>query len=303
MSTMRKDDSSQSPDERPNVWSVFWSQLRYGSVDTDEDAEAHPRLLQKAYFPSGPWVLFGKLLLQGWAVSVLVLALLDTENPGFELAFITNWSLVITFIYMSLSFLASLIASCSDISSISTNVRNFFVESLTLLFPWATVCELVCLLFWLNPNMAVGVLIVPHGPLALLLLLDGLLLNSIPVQAQQIVTVWAFHFGYMACLGVYALLDLANPNRDPNDPDKGIYKNSLNWRLYPTRTLVFTFAVLFVITPLCFALVWALSYYSRRLKDSRESSRMDGSMIRVRLLMEEDERTDSEMMVMDLARL
>lgn len=288
---------------QPSLWSTFRSEISSGtffpSIDSAADFESGPdkgkdglqrtnynTMTQNAFFPSAPKILLCKLLLRGWAISAFILAFTESSYPYYEMAFLTNWSLLVTVIYMGLSFAASVGAALSlSWASTSTDppssktdrrLRTFFVTALSVFFPIAAVQEMVVLLFWIRPmivDTSPYISIMAHGPLSILVLLDGLLLNAIPVRARQIVFLWVFQSAYIVWSGFYSIFDLVNPNHMMMTMDDAIYRGFLNWRLYPGTTFVFCLLVLFVLTPILFGIVWFLSYHARRIQRSKARAR------------------------------
>ena len=265
---------------------TFWAELTDGPVfhqppsqSTSNDTvdvtkvSSSTDIIQRSFFPSGPKMLLGKLLLRGWSIAAVIYTFSVSDSPRFELAFLTNWSLIVTVVYMALSLFASTASTCSlswatpqDASLPRSTIRATVVNAMAVLFPVAAVQELLVALFWVSPHSGFRnySTIVAHGPLAVLVFIDGLYLNQIPVRARHIGFVWGFQCLYLIWSGVYSILDLMNPTTMTMDMDEAIYEGFLNWRLYPAKTLLFAFGILVITTPVAFGGLWSLSFYSRR---------------------------------------
>jgi hypothetical protein len=258
------------------AWTAFWAEayekIMFTTLGHDD--------AQRAFFPSGLSTLFCKMVLGGWAVSCFVVAIVETRYKAYEMAYLTNWSLAITSIYFILSIIASLSSFCTssytliDENNQSSKLQPFMTKSLTITFTIASVQQLFVTIFWLTNTMDLSqmaflelyVIVVGHGPLALIVLLDGLVLNAIPVRARHITFVWILQGLYLLWTVIYSILDIKNPwtYMVDGNTDAGIYTGFLNWRLYPGKTLLFSLGFVFIITPITFASVWCLSYFIKK---------------------------------------
>lgn len=294
--------ATKTPNTTTSLWKTFKSEVTNGpvfpaAIRVNEASDHSDELtIQHCFFPSGVMAIASKLLFCSWAISTLAGNCVVHGNPQYSMAYLTNWSLLVTVIYTSLSFFGSMAATCSftwattpsirvEASSspaarTTTRLRHTFVKAVCIFFSLASVAELVVLLFWFSPQGSDANKywsIVAHGPFAAVVLIDGLFLNSIQIKARQILFVWAFQFLYLLWTVVYAIIDIMNPNAMIDmlmmDIDNGIYEGLLNWRLYPAFTLLLAFGGIFVFTPIMFGFAWTLSFFASKLRQSSNDSK------------------------------
>jgi hypothetical protein len=101
--------------------------------------------------------------------------------------------------------------------------------------------------------------IMVHGGIALLLLLEGIGLNHIPIRISQ---QWYF---FLACLLFFfwTLLHTFLGIGDPSSEDDDVIYMDLNWLENPLSASLLASLAIFVVSPMSFLFVWLLSLYSR----------------------------------------
>ena len=123
-----------------------------------------------------------------------------------------------------------------------------------------------CILFWWlvfdpNEDTVVYVDLVKHLLLAILLVLDGQVLNRIPVRLKQFLPLVVFNAVYSVFLLVYSYADLGSPidqDQDPATDDDALYI-IFNWQRRPLEAILWTIVSNVVIFPAFSWLAWLLS--------------------------------------------
>ena len=107
-----------------------------------------------------------------------------------------------------------------------------------------------------------------HGGGMVLIIVDGFLLNRLPLRAKQFVLCELFSFVYLVWTLVHGLSGLGNPYaEDGTQSDDAIYA-TLAWKNKPVPSLVLAAGILLVVNPLIFVLLRAVSRWPpRRLCD------------------------------------
>jgi hypothetical protein len=102
-----------------------------------------------------------------------------------------------------------------------------------------------------------------HGILMILIMMDGFVINRIPIRLKQIVFVYAYSFAYLVWSLIHFAADIGNPETMDNDPDTNddaLY-GVLSWRDNPGGAAILCLILFFVGIPLIFVFVWALSLW------------------------------------------
>ena len=125
-----------------------------------------------------------------------------------------------------------------------------------------------------------------HGAGILPLLLDGLVMNRVPLRMKQFIFFESFSFVYLVWNGVHALLGIGNPgsNGGTDDTDDDAIYASLNWRNRTTYAVILSFAVLFVVNPVCFLVCRAVTLLLPRRIVMSEDSKVQPSTLGVEVI-------------------
>lgn len=215
---------------------------------------------------SGRWTFVAKTLTFGWTTSIMVDGILDYDPMSFYPAYLTNISLIMAVAY----FLSSWINTArSTIFSLSGNNKNnsvTFLHKITwALFALAAPAEIVVTIgYWgLEWDGSIDVLgyrnLMVHGGVLLLLLLEGLVINRIPLRLRHYGILVFYLIGYLIWTVVHSVLEIGNPTT-PEDDDS-LY-TVLQWKSNPLSTAKFAAIFMFILAPLAFGTVYGLSLYS-----------------------------------------
>ncbi|CAB9518004.1 expressed unknown protein [Seminavis robusta] len=241
------------------------SELRHRAFDATE--VNGPTLHGPATFaPAGRWTMLGKTIITVWSASSLVDGILAAEPKLFYLAYLTHWSLMVTILYMTLSwmltFRATVLAKAEEATATDVTMLHKIVWCL---FTVAAPAEIVVAIGYWGlewDGSAAGFYyrnFMVHGVVLGLLLLDGLLLNKIPLRIRHIGLILGYLFLYLIWTFIHAYLGIGNP-QTPEDDDT-IY-TALQWRQDPLSTAVVAGQFLLLLAPIAFCTVYGLSLYS-----------------------------------------
>ena len=116
------------------------------------------------------------------------------------------------------------------------------------------------------------VCIMEHGIIGIIVLIDGVLVGTIPVRAKQYVCLLAVCISYLLWSLVNYILKLGNGDWGPAYDDDALYP-VLNWSWESRRVaaIVSSFATI-VLCPVLFWVVWMLSLSSLENNDSAEDN-------------------------------
>lgn len=221
----------------------------------------------------GAW----KLFLIGLELTAFSLEFL-TDPEWFFFAYLTNWAMIFSIVYSTFSFLNTLIPVSPALRGNDDSKKNGVVST-RVLFTWgifiqsAVLQMTVTVMYWFlvyeggTPKIYT---VLAHGILLVLIWIDGLVVNRIPVRLRHwleiclptylIYTVWTV-------LASSVVFGIENPD---DEEDDNIYA-VLDWEESPISALIYVIAVVFGFTPICTVLLWGLSLLGRRYEEESEN--------------------------------
>lgn len=244
--------------------------------------------------PNGRWFLFTKTVLVIWTITVMVDGILSTpsssKNDGsiaiphvFYWAYLTHWTLTMSLFYLVTSWYHTLHSTTS--SNLSLQIQRPFghdsandTKSLTwfhkltwMLFVIAAPGEIVVALgYWglewdgTAESALVYSNVMVHGVIVAVVLVDGFVLNRIPLRLTHAMFLLLYLSAYLVWTVVYETLDIDNPwttDDDGNMYDDHLYR-ALQWQDDLLGTMIAAAQLLFVAVPVAFTVVWGLSLYT-----------------------------------------
>ena len=182
----------------------------------------------------------------------------------FWMAWYTNWSVVTVMLYQVCSLLCTLLHKQTNKQNVTLWVKLTWVT-----YPLAAVPAMAAaVLYWLfvydggeDGAGPTALDVIKHGVLAMLVLLDGLFINYIPVRVKHLWLVVIFNVLYIIWNVIHSFTDIGNPlenDNDPNTDDDAIYE-VLNWKERPREAFLYTVLSNVVLVPLLALLLWTLS--------------------------------------------
>lgn len=189
-------------------------------------------------------------------------------NRWFFMAYLTHWGLVTAIAYQLCAVLCLIPAiRRRALYQPRSGVCSLFVRTTWGLFSLAAPVELIiCILYWgldYSPGQPVHYyLVMTHGGIALLLMVDGFILSSFPLQLKQLVFTIIFCTAYLSWTLIFAESDIPNPN--VGESDDYIYQ-ALEWNADVKVAEVLASLCAFVLPPIVFVMFWLISLSRRHL--------------------------------------
>ena len=240
----------------------FLDELRL-PIFSVQDANGKTIDLNKTFASSSNIVRIGKFLLVIFAISGIILDILEQDFPSFFLAYLTNWGEVIGASYLILSFLAA-VGVIPVVRGEDKNSATVWAKIIWGLFAAIiTVQLIIVLVYWLTVYEGDGVtytIVFGHGLMFLAVAIDGYILNRTPMRFKQLGLIYLISVPYTIWTLIHGLAtDLGNPYRVDTGTDDDALYSVINWNQRPVATFI-TLAILNLgAGPLFFALFWGLS--------------------------------------------
>jgi len=200
------------------------------------------------------------------AVASEIYSFTATSIPEFYPAYLTPWGVFFGILHLAGSFVLTVFYS-KGTNNTNTNNTSVLVKITWLLYSVAGVIGCcITVLFWVavfNPDKDNDMLdkIMMHGGVVSLIILQGILLDRVPMRLKHIV----FSDGVALLFTVWLILQntmkVGNPHDD--DDDDAIY-DTMKWRTETTSAIIQAVLVVFVAVPLFQVLLWAASLPGRR---------------------------------------
>jgi hypothetical protein len=237
-----------------------------------------PKLLRRRVL-----IILWKVLLFCTTINTIVLGVLNVSRPSFYLAYLTHWSMTFCGLYVTVNlfncYYYNTIQQPSTTDTANTNVP-FLIKVTWFLFQLAShTAAGAAFVFWPIRNvmdMPLSYnLVMNHGGIVTLVLLDGMYVNRIPyrivhwytmiVPIQILYVVWSLIHDF--------LTDIGNPDRyHPDDPfsnDDALYPVVLEWSTEKWRIALLTScSILFLLSPGIVLGFWYLSIYPLPLSEN-----------------------------------
>lgn len=154
-----------------------------------------------------------------------------------------------------------------EIMSVNQQKMTIWIKLMWALYVIAIHSQfMVTLLYWLLVYDGSSVIypeIYRHGLLLILVMVDGFIINRIPIRLKQVVFIYAYSMAYLVWTLIHFAADLGNPevtDTDPDTNDDALY-GVLSWRDNPVGAVILCLILILVGLPLIFILTWALSLW------------------------------------------
>ena len=209
-----------------------------------------------------------KFALWGLTISTLVWGWITYEYPHWFLAYVSYWTLVYTCVYMSFSLFAT----------IRKSPPLWTVRATWVLYTVAIVHNLlVVLLFWIfeyDPERhdLDYFRIMSHGGTFVLCLVDGQVVNRVPIRLKHYGILLIFGLLFIAWTLMQAFTPIDNPWKDEEDDSESLY-SLLDWVNQPGQAALISFLSYFCAAPLFLLMFWRLSLVGRRYLEEDEQGR------------------------------
>jgi len=114
--------------------------------------------------------------------------------------------------------------------------------------------------------------IMQHGIVNILVLIDGLLFNKVPVRMKHLIVILVSSGCWVLWSIIHDISSLSNPHGgdsssevEDSQDDDAIY-TSIRWNHEPISAVILCLIVLFIVEPLFLTLIWTASLRNRRYK-------------------------------------
>jgi len=215
-------------------------------------------------------IALAKAAIVAWKLVVLALELftfvdgLVFETEWFYFAKMTNWALLFSIVYSVLS-LANTIFPVSA-STVPPGIVSTRTSITWIFFTLSAVLQFtVTAMYWYlvyDGDVLRFSSVSAHGVIFVLIWVDGLAVNRIPVRLRhwfEICFPTFFAYVVWTVLQSPLVFDVDNPGED----DDKIYP-LLDWSSTPLKSFVMTFGITVVSAPIIHLILWALSLPGRR---------------------------------------
>jgi hypothetical protein len=224
-----------------------------------------------SFSPRGWRVIVGKTVMMGIVFATLSLNLFD-DLRVFWLAYLTNWNITISTVYLLLSFYNSIVpVSEPPVGQTSVDGR---VKATWITFTIsANIGLMLSIAFWsmiYDGTSAISTVIFPHGILTSAVLIDGFGINAIPVRLRHYLElVVPFALSYILWSYLHGAFDIGNPDENDEDPETNddLIYDVLDWQNKPKATALTTVILVFFLSPILQIVIWVISGYRRRYKN------------------------------------
>jgi len=241
----------------------YLNEWRLGMYSLEDTTSA--RLSLEKTFKPAPKIFFGvvKLAITVWVIEVIIHVLVTRKKPQCFFYFLTNWQLTTVLAYFLFSLLTH---TCLPVTGTGGEPNIYARITWTLYVISLNLSFVILLLYWfLEFNPIFGpptyIRVMTHGGVFLFTLLDGMIINRIPIRLKQFIWYWSYCFVYLVWNVIHGYSPLGNPEKSDGDPDSdddAIY-TILSWKNRPKTAAVVSVLVLFVATPLLFHILWLVS--------------------------------------------
>jgi hypothetical protein len=242
------------------------------------------------FSPRSLWILGLKVVNLSTALYTIYLGL--AKDPRiFYFAYLTHWTLVFSTLYFVMSLFNSMLPISQPLSG-HTIVSRRAKLTWVLLEIAANLGVVVTVTYWLmlfDGEMIVRA-VLGHGVVAVLVVVDGLVLNTIPIRLRH----WSeFVFPVALAYILWTLLHsglvfgIGNPDNEDEDTETNddLIYSILDWEGDPGQTVVTALLIVFGVSPISHIFLWMLSGCRRRYveddvdQESRSSKYVEMSTV------------------------
>lgn len=224
--------------------------------------------IEESFGPSSVYAILAKLALAGFTIFTWVSMFLASDYRDFWFAYLTVWTLCFQIVYHVFSLWNSLVPPPGINRRVKMQWFFFnFVAHLDIVVAmlwWGTVYDP-------DDNLTFN-LVAPHAATAVIILVEGLIVNRIPVRFYHWwLAVLPIDIIYSVWTGLHAVFDVGNPNENDNDHDTNddaLY-SAVDWKEDALGTAIFIAIVIFVVGPIVQLLLFVLSLFSPCCRVSR----------------------------------
>ena len=219
------------------------------------------------FAPPGKSTIFLKTVVVSWSVSIFVSGLLDATPPkAFYFAYLTHCTLVLASLYLIISWWNTFYGTAFQRSTSNANEASWTHNISWMLFALAAPGQIVVTAgYWGSGCSWEGATsdsaleyrnIMEHGGVMVLILLEGLVVNRVPLRLRHSIVLAVYMAMYLIWTFVHAYLDIGDPTSNDDD---AIYGDVLQWKNDPWMTTGVALLVILFLAPFSFFIVYGLS--------------------------------------------
>lgn len=293
LSVFNVESKNSNNSERMGYCARLWAEFKHPWFVVQEVFDNKVIDLQRSFAPEPKrWVASFKLILCVWVYQVLFMDLMNESYDGgnikYYLIYLTHWAFLASLIYFPCSLILSLCGNVKQPNEVSSNdARALGASNLEVLqqpsfmvrLTWglfsttATLQVVVTLLFWLleysfdDGESPTYTSMMKHGGIMVLVFIEGLVVNKIPVRAKHLFIAQAVSVAYSVWTILHSKLGIGNVFSNGGDEDEendDVIYGVVNWRDYPKETSILMTMVVLVVVPVLFLMLWAVSQFRRR---------------------------------------
>lgn len=278
----RSNKSKQGADD-----SRYYQELKQQELFTIREVTGKYIDVQASFTPKPKWwITVLKFVIFAWIAFIAIDDFLRMKPKSFYLATFDHWATVVTIFYLFSSFLANALRPPSNTLDFATerNLPGLWHKMIWALFSIAAPSQILSsLAFWIfdySGEDLEGNLVV-HGSVVILLLVEGLCLNRIPLRINHQWFFFAFVYAFLLWTLIHSYLNIGNPVKDRGE--HALYP-FLVWNDAPFITTIYVLFILLLVVPLIYWVVWMMSLFSfpwkfqgknRRYLSQEESKTME----------------------------
>ncbi|KAL7518710.1 hypothetical protein ACHAWX_003520 [Stephanocyclus meneghinianus] len=230
-------------------------------IDVSKTFSPRPRCLSIA----------AKVFLTAWAIAIMALSIEQTQFESFWLAYLTHWGWTVTVAYFVFSLCTAFYWRNCEPDDDAGGSCGILVKITWSLFAIALPAEVViCLLFWVLEfdGTVRYVSMMVHGVGIILIVIDGLIVNRIPLRMKQFFLFEGFSALYLLWSIAFSFSGLGNPYKESGAQDDDAIYSSMRWKTDTASAVTVAALALLVANPIVFLLCRAVSRLPpRRLVD------------------------------------
>ena len=232
---------------------------------------------------------FVRLLLKfcfwAWCVKALVKQWVISTHPHWFIAYLTQWTLLLTCIYMACSLYLSTITNTDNKKTLQ-GLKNYQWQLVKITWGLFSIVSCagggVVLMYWLaiydyTSGAPEYYSVMSHGVAFLLVLIDGFVLNKIPLRLKHYLFTVSYGLLFVGWSLIAAYANIDNPDTSSEDNTEALY-SILDWINSPVSATISSVGVNFVVLPLYAIIFWGVSISCcRKYKEDQETEEAGAS--------------------------
>jgi len=220
--------------------------------------------IPSSFCPNSVIHLIAKSLIAAFAVGNYLYHIFTNDyGAAFYFALLTNWAETLTTLYLVISCFNSFLQPTEQ-PYVKPNLwirLTWVLAELTLqsqtivtLIYWTIVFEYCCDTPDYNN-------VYKHGGLLVLVFIDTMIINRLPVRMIHWYFMTIFYFLYLSWTLIFQFANVKHPGRN-NDPPVTLLYSFLDWKNEWKSTAILFILIAFAISPLMYIITYALSLFS-----------------------------------------